>query len=260
MPITANALYRDSFNFFRNQLSSILILALLTAFISVVLNQVFDTNANMLKILNATQSDFSALTSSGFQEFVQKMKPDQQLMMLKVLAAATFSALIGYTLLIGTILTLLRLASQGRRAGVLCAISSSAPMLPRLLLLLLICSILIQLGLRLFVVPGIIMAIAFSLASVITTIDKKDVFGSIKLSCKLAIANVRVIVPAMALWLVAKLILLFVWSQQSLLTPNAANLLLTALSNLSSALLLIYLFRLYMLLHNKFVVNYDKER
>jgi hypothetical protein len=46
MPITANTLYRDSFNFFRNQLASILILALLTAFISVMLNQVFSLTSS----------------------------------------------------------------------------------------------------------------------------------------------------------------------------------------------------------------------
>ncbi|MGL4683766.1 MAG: YciC family protein, partial [Hafnia alvei] len=35
MPITARTLYRDSFNFFRHQISTLCLLALLTAFISV---------------------------------------------------------------------------------------------------------------------------------------------------------------------------------------------------------------------------------
>jgi hypothetical protein len=117
------------------------------------------------------------------------------------------------------------------------------------MLLLFICNLMIHLGLRLLVVPGVIMIIAFSLASVVAT-DKKGVFASIKLSCRLALANVRVIVPAMVLWLVAKLLLFFVFSHLPLLTPNAANLALTALSNLISALLLIYLFRLYILLRS----------
>ncbi|MEE4410786.1 MULTISPECIES: YciC family protein [unclassified Serratia (in: enterobacteria)] len=250
MPITANTLYRDSFNFFRNQLTSILMLALLTAFISVLLNQAFSPDVEQLKILSATEGDFTASAGMGIQEIIQQMTPEQQMVLLKVSAAATFSALVGNVLLVGGMLTLIRLVSQGQRISALRAIGASAPELPRLLLLLFICTLLIQLGLTLFVVPGVIMAIAFSLAPVITTADKKGVFASIKLSCKLAFANARVIVPAMMLWLAAKLLVLFMVSHLSVLTPNVASVVLTALSNLVSALLLIYLFRLYMLLRS----------
>ena len=250
MPITANTLYRDSFNFFRNQLTSILMLALLTAFISVLLNQAFSPDVEQLKILSATEGDFAASAGMGIQEIIQQMTPEQQMVLLKVSAAATFSALVGNVLLVGGMLTLIRLVSQGQRISALRAIGASAPELPRLLLLLFICTLLIQLGLTLFVVPGVIMAIAFSLAPVITTADKKGVFASIKLSCKLAFANARVIVPAMMLWLAAKLLVLFMVSHLSVLTPNVASVVLTALSNLVSALLLIYLFRLYMLLRS----------
>lgn len=250
MPITANALYRDSFNFFRNQVASILMLALLTAFISVLLNQVFSPGAEQMKILTATEGNFAASAGMGFQEIIQQMTPEQQMMLLKVSAAATLSALVGNVLLVGGMLTLISQVSQGQRTSALRAIGLSAPELPRLLILLFICTLLIQLGLTLLVVPGVIMAIAFSLAPVITSADKKGVFASIKFSCKLAFGNARVIVPAMMLWLAAKLLVLLMVSHLSVLTPNVANVVLTALSNLVSALLLIYLFRLYMLLRS----------
>ncbi|MCA4112814.1 envelope biogenesis factor ElyC [Serratia marcescens] len=242
MSITANALYRDSFNFLRNQLASILMLALLTAFISVLLNQAFSPDAEQLATLAASTSDFASSTGMGIQEVIQQMTPEQQMVLLKVSAAATFSALVG------GMLTLIRLVSQGERTSALRALGTSAPDLPRLLLLLFICTLLIQLGLTLFVVPGVLMAIAFALAPVIASVDKKGVFASLKLSSKLAFANARVIVPAMMLWLAAKLLVLFLVSHLSVLTPNVASVVLTALSNLVSALLLIYLFRLYMLL------------
>ncbi|MEB5992649.1 envelope biogenesis factor ElyC [Serratia ureilytica] len=248
MPITANALYRDSFNFLRNQLASILMLALLTAFISVLLNQAFSPDAEQLATLAASTSDFASSTGMGIQDVIQQMTPEQQMVLLKVSAAATFSALVGNVLLVGGMLTLIRLVSQGQRTSALRALGASAPDLPRLLLLLFICTLLIQLGLTLFVVPGVIMAIAFALAPVIVSVDKKGVFASLKLSSKLAFANARVIVPAMMLWLAAKLLVLFLVSHLSVLTPNVASVVLTALSNLVSALLLIYLFRLYMLL------------
>lgn len=250
MPITANTLYRDSFNFFRNQLVSILLLALLTAFISVLLNQVFSPSAEQLQILTTAENDFTSSTGIGIQEIIQQMSPEQQMVLLKVSAAATVSALVGNVLLVGGMLTLIRLVSEGVQTSALRAIGISAPILPRLLLLLFIGTLLIQLGLMLFVVPGVILAVAFSLAPVIATADKKGVFASLKQSSKLAFANARVIVPAMMLWLAAKLLVLFLVSHLSAITPNVASVVLTALSNLISALLLIYLFRLYMLLRS----------
>ncbi|ATA22240.1 uncharacterized protein UPF0259 [Gibbsiella quercinecans] len=250
MPITANTLYRDSFNFFRNQLVSILLLALLTAFISVLLNQVFSPSAEQLQILTTAENDFTSSTGIGIQEIIQQMSPEQQMVLLKVSAAATVSALVGNVLLVGGMLTLIRLVSEGVQTSALRAIGISAPILPRLLLLLFIGTLLIQLGLMLFVVPGVILAVAFSLAPVIATADKKGVFASLKQSSKLAFANARVIVPAMMLWLAAKLLVLFLVSHLSAITPNVASVVLTALSNLISVLLLIYLFRLYMLLRS----------
>ncbi len=252
MPITANTLYRDSFNFFRNQVASIVLLALLTAFISVLLNQAFSPDIEQLKILTATESDLASNAGAGMgiQEIIQQMTPEQQMVLLKVSAAATISALVGNVLLVGGMLTLIRLVSEGQRTSALRAIGISAPLLPRLLLLLFVCTLLTQLGLTLFVVPGVIMAISFSLAPVISVADGKGMFASLKLSCKLAFANARVIVPAMMLWLAAKLLVLFMVSHLSVLTPHVASIVLTALSNLVSALLLIYLFRLYMLLRD----------
>lgn len=250
MPITANTLYRDSFNFFRNQLASILLLALLTAFISVLLNQAFSPDAEQLKLLSAAENDFTSTTGMSIQEIVQQMSPEQQMVLLRVSAAATLSALAGNVLLVGAMLTLIRLVSEGKGVSALRAIGLSAPQLPRLLLLLFVCTLLTQLGLTLFIVPGVIMAISFSLAPIISVADSKGVFTSIKTSCKLSFAHARVIVPAMMLWLAAKLLLLFMVSHLSTFTPNIASIVLTALSNLVSALLLIYLFRLYMLLRN----------
>ena len=249
MSITANTVYRDSFNFFRNQLATILLLSLLTAFISILLDQAFQPDAEQLKILDAAFSELSSSAGMGLQEFVAQMTPEQQVVMLKKSAAATFAALVGNLLLVGGMLTLIRLVSQGQPVSALRAIGASAPELPRLLLLF-ICTLLIQLGLTLFVVPGVIIAIAFSLAPVICSADKQGVFASLRQSAKLAFANARLIVPAMMLWLAAKLLVLLLVSHLSALAPSVAGVVLTALSNLVTALLLVYLFRLYMLLRH----------
>ncbi len=70
MPITASALYRDSFNFMRNQLTSILLLALLTAFITVILNQLLIPSGDQLSLLSATSDDLSGTTGMSLQELI----------------------------------------------------------------------------------------------------------------------------------------------------------------------------------------------
>ncbi|CNH36541.1 membrane protein YciC%2C linked to IspA [Yersinia aldovae] len=249
MPITANTLYRDSFNFLRNQMPAILLLALLTAFITVMLNQAFIPDTEQLSTLSTTEND---LTSSGnnmsISEIVSQMTPEQQMVLLKVSAVATFSALVGNVLLVGGLLTLISMVSTGRRISALQAIGLSLPILPRLLLLMFIGTLLVQLGLTLFIVPGVVLAVALSLSPVIVTTEKIGVFAAIKVSMKLAFANVRLIVPAMMLWIAAKLILLYLVSHLTILPTTIATVVLSALSNLVSALLLVYLFRLYMFL------------
>ncbi|AEW44533.1 hypothetical protein SCc_381 [Serratia symbiotica str. 'Cinara cedri'] len=250
MSITANVLYRDSFYFFRNKLGSILIIVLLTAFISVSLNHFLGNDTEMLKILGTIKGDFATSTSLSIQEFINQITPEQQIILLQASAAATFSALVGKALLVSGVLTLLRLVSQGQCPSMLSVIGASIPVLPRLMIMLFICSLLIQLGIRLLVVPGVIMALAFSLSSVIMTTDQKGILASIKSSYKMAFDNVRIIAPAMIIWLVAKLLILLIFSYLPSFVPNITNLVFTTLSNLISTLLLIYLFRLYMLLRS----------
>lgn len=248
MPITANTLYRDSFNFLRNQLPAILLLALLTAFITVMLNQAFIPGTEQLSILSASESDFASSGNISIRDMVAQLTPEQQIVLLKVSATATFSALVGNVLLVGGMLTLMSMVSMGRRVSALQAIGISVPILPRLLLLMFIGTLLIQLGLMLFIVPGIAIAVALSLSPVIVTTEKIGVFAAIKASSKLAFANVRLIIPAMMLWIAAKLVLLYLVNHLTALPAPIASVILSALSNLVSALLLVYLFRLYMLL------------
>jgi Uncharacterised protein family (UPF0259) len=248
MPITANTLYRDSVNFLRNQLPAILLLALLTAFITVMLNQALMPDTEQLSLLSATESDITSSARMSINEIVSQMTPEQQKVLLKASAAATFSALVGNVLLVGGMLTLISMVSAGRRVSALQAIGISVPILPRLLLLMFIGTLLIQLGLMVFIIPGITIAVALSLSPAIVASEKIGVFAAIKTSTKLAFTNVRLIIPAMMLWIMAKLILLYLAGHLTVLPTAIATVIFSALSNLISALLLVYLFRLYMLL------------
>ncbi|MGK2946526.1 MAG: YciC family protein [Candidatus Malihini olakiniferum] len=248
MSITTGNLYRDTMNFTRNQLISLLLLSFLTAVISVLLNQALIPASDQLQILSNVSGDLASTGQLRLHDLIQHMTREQQMVLLKVSAASTFAAMIGNSLLTCGVFTLVREVSAGQSTSALLAISTSASLLPRLFFLILAGTILVKLGMLLLIVPGVLLAIAVSLSPVIAAVESKGVFASIQVSAKFAYDNLKLVAPAVIFWLLTKVALLVLAARLPMVSLTIMTILIGAMSNLISAIFLIYLFRLYMLL------------
>jgi len=240
MSFTAASLYRDTGNFFRHQLITIVLIALLTSFITVLIGHAL--TPDMATLAGKDDASMSLL------EWVRTLTPEQQRVLLHASAAGTFASLVGNTLLAGAMLSLIPMVSAGERVSALRAIGVAAPSLPRLLILVFFMTLIVQLGFMALVAPGFILATVLAMSPIIQAKENVGAFAAMRASTRLVWSQVKVVAPAIAVWLLAKMSVLLLASSLTVLPANVASVLMNALSNLFSAILIIYLYRLYMLL------------
>lgn len=249
MSITANSLYRDTVSFLRHEFMSILLIALLSSLISVILNQALVPDQGRIAIFNEQNLN----QGLSLTEAISHISPEQQKLLLRTAAVSALSDLVSDTLLVGGMLCLISLASVGKRVSALRAIGASAPLWPRLVLLVFLMTMVIQVGFMLFVLPGIVLGILFSLSPVILITEQTGSIAAMRGSFRFVLSHFKLIAPAVLFWLLAKVALLPLSSLLNDWPGGLGALVLNGLQYFFSAILIVYLFRLYMLMRSSAV-------
>ncbi|EBX6937640.1 hypothetical protein DS380_26760, partial [Salmonella enterica subsp. enterica serovar Bareilly] len=123
----------------------------------------------------------------------------------------------------------------------------SAGRIPRMLVLLLICSLVIALGLVAMYLPGLILAMLLALAPIIMFTEKNSVFTAIKISGNIALKNIRTLLPAILIWFALKQASVVFLSKLPIENEHILMTVILFINNVISGLVIIYLFRFYQL-------------
>ncbi|AAO26983.1 hypothetical protein bbp_256 [Buchnera aphidicola str. Bp (Baizongia pistaciae)] len=250
MHITANSLFRDTIHFLRSKWPIIVTFVLLSSTITVVIDSIITPNARSL--LAFYQLDIKKYHS--LLDFVRTLTIDQQKLLLYASIAKSFSLLIGSTFLLGNLITFIQMTSY--KKNITLSIFNNIPYKTffKLLQLIFTTTIITQLGFLLYFIPGFTTIILFSLSPIILLIEEKTILNSIYASINITLSNFKIIVPAIIFWLCFKIFIILIISYFKFFSDFLAYFILNLCINFISSILIIYLFRCYMILP-KFLKN-----
>ncbi|WP_369311053.1 YciC family protein [Providencia rettgeri] len=248
MSISANSLISDSVNFFKNQLSGLFTIVVLATAVSLVIYAMMIPSEQMITVLAQAQNQMIESGNAGLQDWILGLSEQDKSSILRVSFGLILSVTLGSLVLICGTLSYIAGMSRGESINAMQALSASLSKAPSMFLLLVVCSILIQLGITIMVIPGVVLAIGFSLAPAILISEKTNPFSAMGKSWKMAYANWRVALPMILIWMAAQMLVSVLLSSLQLnhIVLNGISFLL---NNIVAAFALIYFYRLYMLIN-----------
>ncbi|XBC43554.1 MAG: YciC family protein [Buchnera aphidicola (Meitanaphis flavogallis)] len=244
MYITANSLYRDTVNFFKTQWLTIFVIIFVSSIITAILDNFFAPTSNILMFFHESKKD----QYYSLFEFIQTLTPYQQKQLLLFSIIKLISSLIGNTVLIGILITFMQYISFKNENLFLQLKPTNLFLFLNLFALILVNTVIIQIGLISLVLPGIILVILLSLSPIVLIVNNTTIIQSIASSIKITLCHAKIVFPAVILWLFLKFIVLVVLSDIKVIPEFMLLLSLNIIINFISSILVIYLFRFHMLL------------
>lgn len=251
MPTPARTIYQDSFHFYKNERRNIVVLSAFLALILAVIHLFigptaqeyqlmvdFITNVKDTQLSSASSSELEALTSS----VVGVAK--------KVFVLYAFETLL-QSIFVLMLLMFTMAISMGHNVTLRQTLQASLPRLPKMFLLILLCSLLISAGYMVMIVPGIILLVGFALAPV-GLVRQSSMAKAIRLSWRIGFSESSALIPALGIWILLQFAIGFLGNVATYLPELLHNFVFYLCKNLVSAWLIIYLFRLFTLVENKY--------
>ncbi|CAL4326336.1 YciC family protein [Buchnera aphidicola] len=243
MPMTVSELRHDTNCFFSKQIGSIFFISISITFISILVNMLIKPDMHIISIIeNNKFMNFNSLL-----ELINNMNLDEKHELLKYSIFKIVELLMSKTLLLGSMIALISHLSNNKKKSIIYSISSLFASLPSLFILNCMVTFITQLGFILFIIPGILLSILLSLAPIILSFKQYSFIDSIRLSINISWKNIKIIGPGVLFWISGKFILTAILSNIYFINHNVTFLVLNISTNILFSVLVIYLFRFYMI-------------
>lgn len=254
MPTTASTIYRDSLNFYKNERRSIVTLSAFLAVILAAITSLVGPSTQEYQLMiefiaNFKNSEFANSSPAELEAMSNSVVDVAK----KVLILYAFETLL-QSVLVLVLLMFIMAISSGHNVTITQAFSAGLPHLPKMFLLVILCSILISVGFMVMIIPGIILLIGFALAPVVLT-HQSNLGNAIRLGWKIGFNESKLLIPALGIWILLQFGVGFLTNITAQLPSFIHNFLFYSLKNMASAWIIIYLFRLFMLVHDKYITS-----
>jgi len=243
MLITASQLYHDTCYFFYKQIKAIFFISISVTFINILIDILIQPNANIVSVIENNQF----VDSSSLLELISNMNLEEKYELLKYLSLKILALLIIKTIFLGSIIQLIYTVSENVRKSIISLIYSFILFLSNLFVLNFMTTFIIQIGFMFLIIPGIFLSIILSLSPIIFAFKKHSLIDSIRLSMFISWNNIKIIGPGILFWILGKFFLTTLLSHVHFINKNILYIFLNININILFSILIIYLFRFYMI-------------
>lgn len=243
MLITIQELYNDTYHFVSKEIKSIFFISIITTLISILINILIKPDMHIISIIENNKF----INSYSVFDFINNMSAYEKKELLKYSIFKIIEFLAGKTFLLASTITLITYLSNSQKQPIILSMIFLAKIFPSLFILNCVTNFITQIGFMLFIIPGIFLSILLALSPIILSFQKNTLIESIRLSISISWKYINVIGTGVLFWMCVKFIFTKFLLNIHLINKNVVLLILNININIFFSILVIYLFRFYML-------------
>ncbi|QIQ41863.1 MAG: UPF0259 family protein [Buchnera aphidicola (Microlophium carnosum)] len=243
MLITVRKLRDDTHHFFYKQIGPIFFISISVTLINMLVDMFIKPDRYILSIIENNK----LINASSLLELINNMNLEEKYELFKYSTLKTIESLMSKTMLLGSVIILISVLSKSEKKTIISSILSFFSFIPSLFILNFLTAFVVQIGYMFLIIPGILLSITLSLSPIILSFKKYGIIDSMRISVYISWKYINIIGYSVLFWMCSKFILTILLDQIYFINKNILFLISNVTINILFSILIIYLFRFYMI-------------